>query len=352
MEKADADSFAERVLDEINTSMSVMNLYLGHRLGLFRKMVDSGPVTSGTLASHTGYDERYLREWLDAMTVNGYIEHDGATGTFAVPAEHAVALTDRDDPEFVAPFLCWVPGLAGVLKPLRGAFKTGDGVPYEAYGTHTLEAIGTGNRSMFVNDYVARWIPALPDIEDRLNDGARVADIGCGLGWSSISLAKGFPNSLVDAYDLDTASIEKAEALAQEEGVDEQVTFHVSAAEDIQQTAVYDLVTAFEVIHDMAYPVEALKRMRQMLAPGGVVLIADEAVGDTLEENSDFYGRFMYNFSVLHCLPQAKVFPNSAETGTVMGPAKLRDYAEMAGFTRVEVLPIKNDFWRFYRLEP
>ncbi|UCC92917.1 MAG: methyltransferase domain-containing protein, partial [Thermoplasmata archaeon] len=334
------------------TSMSVMNLYLGHRLGLWRSMVDAGPVTSGQLASRTGYDERYLREWLDAMTVNGYIEHEEGTGAFSVPSEHAAALTDRDNPAFVAPFLCWLPGLAGVLKPLRGAFKTGGGVPYEAYGTHTLEAIGTGNRSMFVNDYVSSWIPALPDVEAKLQEGARVADIGCGLGWSSISLAKGFPASAIDAYDLDVASIEKAEALAEQEGVEERVRFHVAAAEDIVTLNKYDLVTAFEVIHDMAYPVEALKRMREMLAPGGVVLIADEAVGDTLEENSDFYGRFMYNFSVLHCLPQAKVFQNSAETGTVMGPAKLREYAERAGFSKVEVLPIENDFWRFYRLEP
>jgi ubiquinone/menaquinone biosynthesis C-methylase UbiE len=352
MDGPDEVPFAERVIGEINTSMSVMNLYLGHRLGLWRTMADAGPLTSGQLASRTGYDERYLREWMDAMTVNGYIEHDISTGAFSVPAEHAIALTERDDPAFVAPFLCWLPGLAGVLKPLLGAFKTGKGVPYDAYGTHTLEAIGTGNRSMFVNDYVANWIPALPDIEARLRESANVADIGCGLGWSSISLARGFPNAKIDAYDLDTASIEKAEALAQETGVEEQITFHVAAAEEIQQKAKYDLVTAFEVIHDMAYPVEALKRMREMLAPGGVVLIADEAVGDTLDENSDFYGRFMYNFSVLHCLPQAKVFPNSAETGTVMGPEKLGRYAEMAGFTKVEILPIENDFWRFYRLEP
>jgi ubiquinone/menaquinone biosynthesis C-methylase UbiE len=352
MDDAKTEAFSGRVLEEINTAMSVMNLYLGHRLGLFRSMAEHGPITSGQLAARTGYDERYLREWLDAMTVNGYIEHREDTGAFHIVPEHAVALTDRNDPNFVAPFLCWLPGLAGVLKPLRGAFRTGGGVPYEAYGAHTLEAIGTGNRSMFVNDYVSSWIPALPDVHSKLQEGARVADIGCGLGWSSISLALGFQRVSIDGYDLDTASIEQAEANAQDAGVEERVEFHVAAAEDIDAKGRYDLVTAFEVIHDMAYPVEALKRMREMLAPGGVVLIADEAVGDTLEENSDFYGRFMYNFSVLHCLPQAKVFPNSAETGTVMGPAKLRAYAEMAGFTKVEVLPIENGFWRFYRLEP
>ncbi len=352
MDDAKTEEFAGRVLEDINTAMSVMNLYLGHRLSLWSTMAENGPVTPGQLAARTGYDERYLREWLDAMTVNGYVEHRPGEGTFYLVPEHARALTDREDPNFVAPFLCWLPGLAGVLKQLRGAFKSGEGVPYEAYGVHTLEAIGTGNRSMFVNDYVAKWVPALPDVERRLTEGARVADIGCGLGWSSISLARGFPQVTIDAYDLDMASIERAEALAHDAGVDGRIEFHVAAAEDIGERGVYDLVTAFEVVHDMAYPVEALRRMKEMLAPGGVVLIADEAVGDTLEENSDFYGRFMYNFSVLHCLPQAKVFPNSAETGTVMGPAKLRKYAVKAGFSKVEVLPIENDFWRFYRLDP
>lgn len=352
MDDAKTEAFSGRVLEEINTAMSVMNLYLGHRLGLFRKMAETGPLTSGQLAARTGYDERYLREWLDAMAVNGYIEHSNDTGAFHLAPEHAVALTDRDDPNFVAPFLCWLPGLAGALKPLRGAFRTGGGVPYEAYGVHTLEAIGTGNRAMFVNDYAAKWIPAMPDVEGRLVEGAKVADIGCGLGWSSISLAQAFPRVTVAGYDLDLASVERAEANAQDAGVDDRVRFHVAAAEDIDARGEFDLVTAFEVIHDMAYPVEALKRMREMLAPGGVVLVADEAVGDTLEENSDFYGRFMYNFSVLHCLPQAKVFPNAAETGTVMGPGKMRAYAEAAGFVDVEVLPIENDFWRFYRLRP
>jgi 2-polyprenyl-3-methyl-5-hydroxy-6-metoxy-1,4-benzoquinol methylase len=352
MEQSKADAFAERVMGEINTSMSVLNLYLGHRLGLYRSMADSGPVTPIELADRTGLAERYLREWMEAMATNGYIDYDEASGRFTLSPEHGVTLTKNDDPNFIAPFLCWVPSLAGVLPPLMDAFETGGGVPYEAYGAHTLEAIGNGNRPMFANDLAESWIPAMPDVEARLRQGGRVADIGSGIGWSSIYLAKGYPGARVDGFDLDEASIERARANATQAGVGDRITFTVAAAEDIEADGVYNLVTAFEVIHDMAYPVKALRAMRRMLKPDGVLLVADEAVGDTIEENSDFTGRMMYNFSVLHCLPQAMVFPDGAATGTVMGPSKLRSYALEAGFKGIDVLPIENPFWRFYKLTP
>jgi hypothetical protein len=208
MDQQKIDTFTERVLTEINSSMSSLNLYLGHRLGLFKVMVDSGPVSSEELAQKTGYKERYIREWLGCMTVNEYIEHDPQTNRFILPPEHAVALLNQKDPNYVASFLCWIPSLAGVLEPLMEAFRSGGGVPYEDYGKDTLEAVGMGNRPMFVNDYVSKWIPALPDIQTRLENGGRVGDIGCGVGWSSISLAKGFPNVRIEAFDLDDASIE------------------------------------------------------------------------------------------------------------------------------------------------
>ena len=232
------------------------------------------------------------------------------------------------------------------------AFRTGGGVPYEAYGADTLEAIGMGNRPMFVNDYVSKWIPAMPDVEARLRAGGSVAEIGCGGGWSSISLARGFPNIQIDAVDLDAASIEQAQQNAVQAGVADRIAFYHASAEEAPLNGPYDLVTAFECVHDMAYPVPALIRMRELAGPSGVVLIADEAVGDSLDENRNFLGHFMYNFSVLHCLPQAMVFPKAAGTGAVMGPAKLRAYAEEAGFAQIEVLSIENPFWRFYRLTP
>jgi 2-polyprenyl-3-methyl-5-hydroxy-6-metoxy-1,4-benzoquinol methylase len=286
------------------------------------------------------------------MAAGGYLEAGNGTGRFSLPAEHAVALVDGDSPAYIGAFLCWVPSLAGVMTPLMEAFRSGGGVPYEAYGDDTLEAISMGNRPMFINDYVAKWMPAMPDVEARLQAGGRAADIGCGEGWSSIALAQGFPEIHIDAVDIDAASIERARGNAREAGVADRIEFHAVPAEDAPLNGSYDLVTAFECIHDMAHPVRALRRMQELAGPDGAVLIADEAVGDTLEENRNFFGHFMYNFSVLHCLPQAMVFPGAAGTGTVMGPATLRAYAMDAGFADVEVLAIDNPFWRFYRLKP
>jgi 2-polyprenyl-3-methyl-5-hydroxy-6-metoxy-1,4-benzoquinol methylase len=315
-------------------------------------MSTDGPVTVTELAKRTGTNERYLREWLECMTAGGYLNHDAASEGFSLPPEHAVVLLDRDNPAYAAAFLSWVPSVAGVLPPLMDAFRSGGGVPYEAYGGDALEAVGMGNRPMFINDYASKWIPAMPDVETRLSNGGRVADIGCGSGWSSIALAQGFTNLRIDALDLDAASIEQARHNAQQAGVAARVTFPMAPAEEAPMKGPYDLVTAFECIHDMAYPVPALRRMHELAGSDGAVLIADEAAGDTLKENTNFFGHFLYNFSVLHCLPQSMVFPDSAGTGTVMRPSTMRAYAREAGFAQVDVLPIENPFWRFYRLTP
>ena len=352
LDQARIDALSERLFSEVNASMSCLSVHLGDRLGLFGALVDSGPVTPTQLAERTGLSERYLREWLECMTVGGYVDHDGNSGKFSLPAEHAAVLVNRDDAAYAAAFLYWVPSLAGALEPLIEAFRSGGGVPYEAYGSAVLQAIGGGNRPMFVNDYAANWIPAMPDVHARLKAGGRVAEIGCGIGWSSIALAQGFPNVRIDALDIDEASIRRARQNAEEAGVAERIVFHLAPAEEAPLTGPYDLVTAFECIHDMAYPVRALRRMYNLAGPDGVVLIADEAVGDTLEENRNFLGHLMYNFSVLHCLPQAMIFPDSAATGTVMRPSLMRQYASEAGFSSVDILPIENAFWHFYRMTP
>ncbi len=352
MDQEKVDAFAERIFGEVNAAMSCLNLYLGHRLGLYQAIVDRGPVTPHELAQQTGYNERYLCEWLECMAVGGYLEYEAATERFSLASEEAVVLLDRDNAAYAVPFLCFVPSSANILTPLMEAFRSGGGVPFEAYGADMLEAIGMGNRPMFVNDYVAKWIPAMPDIEACLQAGGRVAEIGCGVGWSSISLAQGFPNIQIDAIDLDGASIKQAQHNAQQAGVADRIVFHLASAEEAPLSGSYDLVTAFEVIHDMAYPVKALRRMHELAAPDGAVLIADEAVSESLEENRNFLGHLLYNFSVLHCLPQAMAYPGAAATGTIIRPSTLRNYAQEAGFTRVDILPIENPFWRFYRLTP
>jgi SAM-dependent methyltransferase len=329
-----------------------MNLYIGYRLDLFKALAESGPTTVENFAKVTKNSERYLREWLEGMTAGGYLDYDAGSSQFSLSPEHATCLIDQDSAAYALPFVAFVPSFAGVLPQLMEAFRTGGGVPYEAYGDDCLEAIGMGNRPMFVNDYVDKWIPAMPDIENRLKSGARVIDVGCGVGWGCISLAKGFPETKVDGIDCDEASIDEARRNANKSGLSDRVTFHTGMVEDSTLQGPYDLVTAFEVVHDMPYPVKGLQRMHELVARDGVVLLAEEAVGDTLEENMNFTGHFNYNFSVLHCLPQGLVFPEAAGIGTVMGPATVRKYAREAGFSKVDILPIENPMKRFYRLTP
>jgi 2-polyprenyl-3-methyl-5-hydroxy-6-metoxy-1,4-benzoquinol methylase len=352
MDETKIQSFQERLFTEMNAGMSSLSIYLGHRLGLFQALAEKGPVTPVELARQTGYNERYIREWLEGMAAGQYLDYDSATGRFELPAEHAAVLVDPDSPSSAIGVIGWVNSFANVMPQLMEAFRTGGGVPYEAYGMDMVQAQGFSTRPMFINDYVSTWIPTMPDIERKLRAGGRAADVGSGVGWSAIALAKGIPGVKIDAIDPDELSLKEARSNAEEAGVSDSIAFHLSTIEDAPVQGPYDLVAAFECLHDMPYPVQALSRMRELLAPGGAVLIADEAVGDTLEENRNFMGHMFYNYSILHCLPQAMVFPDAASTGTVIKPSVLRKYAEEAGFSNVEVLPIDNPQFRFYRLNP
>ena len=352
MDQSKIESFQERLFTELNAGMSCLNIQLGHRLGLFHALSNNGDATPQEFARQTGYAERYIREWLECMAAGEYLDYDPASGKFTLPEEHAAVLTDPDNPASAIGVIGWMTSLANVLPDLMEAFKTGGGVPYENYGRDMIMGQAFFTRPMFVNDYAIKWIPAMPDIESRLKAGGRVAEVGCGVGWSSIALARCFPDTKIDAIDPDDLSFEEARRYVEEAGVSDNIAFHLSTVEDAPIQGPYDLVTAFECIHDMPYPVQALSRMRELAAPDGAVLIADEAVGDTLEENINFMGHLFYNFSVLHCLPQAMGSPGSAGTGTVIKPSTLRKYAEEAGFKSVEVLDIENSQFRFYRLNP
>jgi 2-polyprenyl-3-methyl-5-hydroxy-6-metoxy-1,4-benzoquinol methylase len=205
---------------------------------------------------------------------------------------------------------------------------------------------------LFLSELADTWLGALPDVRDRLMAGGRALDVGCGTGWAAIALALGFPKATVDALDSDSASVQKARQNTESMGVSDRVTVHGSTIEGGALEGPYDLVTAMEVVHDLAYPVKALRAMRELAMPGGTVLVVDEAVGDTLEENRNFVGHLFYNFSVLHCLPQAMTAPDSAATGTVMTPSTLRGYARDAGYSSVNILPVENPMFRLYRLTP
>lgn len=339
-------------------------VYLGDRLGLYQALKVAGPATSAQLADRTGTHERYAREWLEQQAVAGILDVDdqgeeARARIYTLPAGHAEVLTERDSLAYLAPLARTFVGVLRPIDALVEAFRTGGGVPYPEYGIDTREGIAAMNRPMFVNLLTAEWLPALPDVHNRLQDGfltegqlrlARVADIACGAGWSTIAMAKAYPKIQIDGFDSDEASIDLARKNVAEAGLSDRVTFHVHDAAKSVASGPYDLVTIFEALHDMARPVEALCAVRGMLAPGGAVLVADERVAETFTAPGDEVERFMYAVSVLHCLPVGMAEQPSAGTGTVIRPDTVRRYAMEAGFSNVEILPIENDFWLFYRL--
>lgn len=353
------DALTGRLFEAAIGTLEIFAIYIGERLGLYRALADRDATTSTELAAATGTHERYVREWLEQQAAAGIltVADPGAAATarrFTFPAAYQELFVDQDSLSYLGGLLRLVVGVAYPLPAVLTAYRTGGGVPYADYGLDTVEGIAAMNRPMFLHQLGQVWLPAMPDVHARLQarPSARVADIGCGTGWSSIAIARAYPLVQVDGFDLDDASIRLATANAQAAGVADRVTFAVRDAADSTLAGRYDLVTAFETVHDMARPVEALHMMRGLLAEGGRVLIADERVGEVFSAPGTDVERLNYGFSVVHCLPAGLAEQPSAATGTVMRPPTLRRYAAEAGFRTVEVLPIDNDFLTFYRLTP
>jgi SAM-dependent methyltransferase len=353
------DALAGRLFDAAISTMDLFTVYLGDRLGLYQALAELGPTTSAALAERTSTQERYVREWLEQQAATGLIEalNPSAGPTercYLLPAGHDEVLLEKDSLNYLTALLRLTVGATRPLPALLEAFRSGGGVPYAEYGADTREGIAEMNRPMFLNLLGSEWLPAIPEVDARLqaDPPARVLDVGCGTGWSTIALARAYPKARVEGIDLDEASIIKAQTNAAATGLAGRVSFTIRDAADLGLTGRYDLVTAFETIHDMAYPVAALRGIHDLLAPGGLALIADERVGEHFSAPGDDVERLNYGFSVLHCLASSMCEPAPAGTGTVMRPGTLRQYAQQAGFEQVDSLPIENDFWRFYLLTP
>jgi len=353
-----AEAFAERLFEQAVGALDVFSVYLGDELGYYQALAD-GPLTVRALAERTGTDERYAREWCEQQVTSGILRvADSAASPgereYDLPTAHAEALTDDESSAFVAPFGQLVVGSVGPREALLDAYRTGGGVPYEAYGAVFREGQSRINKPAFLSSLGEEWLPALPDVDDRLRSTdptpARVADVGCGGAWSCIGIARSYPGVRVDGYDLDAASVAMARENVREAGLADRITIHQDDASEALDGD-YDLVVAFECVHDMADPVGAIATMADLAGEDGTVLVVDERVGDRFGDPTDVEP-MMYGWSVLHCLPVGLAEEPSAATGTVMRAGTLREYAGAAGVESVEVLPIESDFFRFYRLTP
>ncbi len=353
------DALVERLFMAAVGTWDVLAVYIGDKLGLYRALAERGPLTSAELATAAGLSERYVREWLEQQAATGILELEPANGDaaarrYSLPPGHAEALVDEPSLNCIAPLGQLVVGSVRPLDAVLEAFRTGEGVPFEGYGADLHEGQARFTRPMFEQLLATEWLPAVPPVHDRLraDPPARVADVACGQGYSSLALARGYPKVVVDGIDTDAASIEAARGHLAGSGLEDRVRFHQRDAADEELAGAYDFVYIHEALHDMSQPVAVLAATRGMLADRGSVIVADERVPDAFEPPTDEIERFYYGFSILHCLPVGMVGENAAGTGTVMRAETVRDYAQRAGFGRFEVLPIDNDFYRFYLLAP
>ncbi|HYO38728.1 MAG TPA: class I SAM-dependent methyltransferase [Nocardioidaceae bacterium] len=350
----DTDAFLDHLFDSALGAFDTLSVYIGDQLGLYEALRQHGALTADGLAKHTGMHPRYAREWLEQQSVAGILTVEDAAvhaddRRFVLPAEHAAVLADRDSLTFFAPFARIIGAAAIQLPALLEAYRTGGGVGWSEYGEAMRTGQADANRPLFLHALGTDWLPSLPDVHRRLSDGGRVADVGCGDGWSSVGIALAYPEATVDGFDLDEASVRAATGHAASYGLADRVRFQAVDAGTVAQGD-YDLVTAFECVHDLADPVGVLAGMRRLVKPGGTVLVMDERVPEEFTGPGDPVEQLMYGMSLLICLPDGMSHDGSRATGTVMRPATLRGYAREAGFSDVEVLPIENDLFRFDRL--
>ena len=349
------DALTSRLLQYTIHALELFGVYLGKELGLYAALKSGGPATAGGLARETGIAPRYAREWLEQQAVAGVIEVEDATAPpeerrYFLPAGHVNVLLGDEHAAHLAPLAQMVAGIGGALTDVVAAYRSGRGVAYPRFGDAFRQGQAGINRPAFLSDLVERWIPAASDIHERLmSSSLRVADVGCGAGWSTLAIARAFPRAEVTGFDADGASIADARHNAAAQGV--AVRFDMRDATAIADAGRFDLILVLEALHDMPHPAGVLRSLRHALAPGGAVLIADEKVADRFHAPGDEIERLMYGWSIVHCLPVAMSESPSDAIGTVIRSDTIRALAAAAGFGSVDVLPVNAGFFRIYRLQ-
>jgi 2-polyprenyl-3-methyl-5-hydroxy-6-metoxy-1,4-benzoquinol methylase len=344
----------DRLLQSTIGALELYGIYLGKELGLYAVIRTHGPMSPHALARAAGIAPRYAREWMEQQAVAGLLHANATTGsaderTFSLPEEHVNVLVTEDHPDHLAPLAQMVAGIGGALERVARAYRTGDGVAYPHFGAAFRSGQAGINRPAFVRDLVTHWIPAAADLHAALvSRPLRVADVGCGAGWSTQAMARAFPLAEVTGFDSDVASVDDARRYAAESGV--PVRFDVRDAAALADAGPFDVVLVLEALHDMARPAEVLRAIRSALAPNGSVIVAEENVSEHFHAPGGELERLMYGWSIVHCLPVSLADQPSAGIGTVIRPEVIRTLASEAGFSRTDVLPVDGGFFRLYRL--
>jgi len=328
------NQFMGKALGDIAGTLHSALVLIGEKLGLYRTLALTGPLTPAELAKRTETDERYVREWLAAQAASGYVQYDAASGRFGMTEEQAFALADESSPAYLPGAFQIATGAIKAKDKVMEAFRSGKGIGWHEHDPDLFEGTERFFRPNYVGNLVSSWIPSLEGVEARLKKGARVADIGCGHGASTILMARAYPNSTFVGFDYHEPSIDWARRTAKRAEVADRVSFEVARAQDYPGTG-YDLVAFFDCLHDMGDPVGAARHVLKTLAKDGTWMIVEPFANDRVEDNLNPVGRVYYAASTLICTPASRAQEVGLALGAQAGEKRLREVITSGGFTRV-----------------
>jgi len=343
--------FMIKAVGDIASTMSAMLVIIGDRLGLYKAMAESGySITSEELAKKTNTNERYIREWLANQAAGGYISYNAANEKYTLPSEQAMALADENSPVYVHGAYQAIKSFFKDEDKFIEVFKTGKGLRWGEHHHDLFEGTARFFKPNYVGNLVNSWIPSLEGIEEKLKQGAKVADIGCGYGISTILMAKAYPNSKFYGFDNHSPSIEQAKEQSRKEGIIGNVEFYSVSANDESIGNDYDLITFFDCLHDMGDPIGAMKFAKQSLKPDGTCMIIEPMANDKVEDNLTLVGRIFYAASTLVCVPNS-LADNGPAIGAQAGEKKIKEISKAAGFTKFR-RAIHTPFNIIYEVKP
>jgi SAM-dependent methyltransferase len=334
IDEAKLEAFMGQAVTDMGAIISAPLMMIGEKLGLYKAMAGAGPLTSQEVADRSGAAERYVREWLANQAAGGYVIHDAETGRFTLPDEHALALADEDSPVYILGVCQLIASLYADEDKILEAFRSGAGMGWHEHDDRLFRGTERFFRPGYRAHLVSGWIPALEGVQEKLERGAKVADVGCGHGASTAIMADAFPNSEFHGFDYHRPSIERARHIADDAGVAERVTFEVAPAQDYPGRG-YDLVCVFDCLHDMGDPVGASAHVLETLDPDGTWMIVEPFANDELKDNLNPVGRLFYGASTMICTPASLDQDVGLALGAQAGQARLHEVIKQGGFKRV-----------------
>jgi SAM-dependent methyltransferase len=334
IDQAKLEAFMGQAVTDMGACISAPLMLIGEKLGLYKAMAGAGPLTPQEVAQRSGAAERYVREWLSNQAAGGYVTYDPESERYTLPDEQALALADEDSPFYILGLYDSIASLYADEDQILEAFRSGGGMGWHEHDHRLFRGTERFFRPGYRANLVPEWIPALEGVQEKLEDGAKVADVGCGHGASTIIMAEAFPNSEFFGFDYHDASIARAREAADEAGVGDRITFEVASAKDYPGTG-YDLACVFDCLHDMGDPVGASAHVLSTLAPDGTWMIVEPFAGDRVEQNLNPVGRVFYGASTMICTPASLSQEVGLALGAQAGEARLTEVLEEGGFTRV-----------------